>query len=67
VRVQLYALCQETSPKHCIWNVNLTSRCDFTNSAHPVTMTNIRHCWQHASFSVVFVLFYKIRQVQNPR
>jgi len=41
----MMCLCQKTSPKRWIWNVNLTSQCDVTNSAHPVTMTSIRHCY----------------------
>jgi len=26
------------------WKRDLTSQCDVTHSAHPVTMTTIRHC-----------------------
>jgi len=36
-------LCQQTSPKRCFANVNMTSYCDVTNSVYPVTMTTIRH------------------------
>jgi len=36
-------LCQQTSPNRWIGNMNLTSLCEVTNSAHPATMTTMRH------------------------
>ena len=36
-------LCQQTSPKRWIGNMNMTSNCDVTKSAHQVQMTNICH------------------------
>jgi len=30
-------LCQQTSPKRLFANVNMTSYCDVTNTAYPVT------------------------------
>jgi len=52
VCVEWYALCQQTS---CwIGYVILTSYCDVTNGAHPVTMTTIRHCTNKGSVAYSF-------------
>jgi len=40
----IYMLCNQTSPKRWLANMNTTSYCDVTNSVYPVTMTTIRHC-----------------------
>ena len=37
-------LCQQTSPKRWLVNVNMTSYYNVKNSVHPVTITTIRHC-----------------------
>jgi len=42
VRVEKYALlCQQTSPKRWYGNMDMTSNCDVTNSAHQIQMTTI--------------------------
>jgi len=42
VRVEKYALfCQQTSPKRWFGNMDMTSNCDVTNSAHQIQMTTI--------------------------
>jgi len=60
VDVEIYALlCQQTSLKRWFGNMEMTSNCDVTNSAHQIQMTTIwtkslikifcvRHClyWQ---------------------
>ena len=38
------AYCINKLQQTWIGNVNMTSYCDITNSAHPRTMTTIRHC-----------------------
>jgi len=38
-------LCQPTSSKRWFAYVNMTSYCDVTNSACPITIITIRHCW----------------------
>jgi len=53
-------LCQQTSPKHWFGNMNITSNCNVTNSAHQIQRTTIchwmkppheffcvRHCMKH--------------------
>jgi len=37
-------LCEQTSPKLCFAKASMTSYCDVTNSAYPVTLCNIRDC-----------------------
>jgi len=42
VDVENYALlCQQTSPKPGFGNMEMTSNCDVTNSAHQTQMTTI--------------------------
>ena len=42
VRVEKYALlCQQTSPKRWFGNMDMTSNCDVTKSAHQIQMTTI--------------------------
>jgi len=36
-------LCQQTSPKRWLGNMNTTSNCDVTNSAHQMQMTTMCH------------------------
>jgi len=36
-------LCQQTSPKRWFGNMNMTSNCDVTKSAHQIQMTTICH------------------------
>ena len=42
VRIEKYALfCQQTSPKRWFGNMDMSSNCDVTNSAHQIQMTTI--------------------------
>jgi len=36
-------LCQQTSPKRWIGNMQMTSNCEVANSAHQIQMATIRH------------------------
>jgi len=36
VRVEEYALCQQTLPKHWFGNMNMTSNCGVTNKGHEI-------------------------------
>jgi len=42
-------MCQQTSPKRWFGNLNITSNCDVTNSAHQMQITTTCHCMK--SFS----------------
>jgi len=78
VREEEYAiLCQQTSPKCWVGDVNMTSNRDIPNSAHQIQMTTIFHWMKspHENFLRTLLIgahardfrsFYKIKQV-NPK
>jgi len=55
VRVEEYALCQQTSPKRWFGNMNMTSNCDVINRGHEVEMIIICH-WMNPSHMKIFCL-----------
>ena len=53
-------LCQQTSPKCCFGNMNITSNCDVTNSGHQIQLTTICHWitppWKFSAYVAVWNL-----------
>ena len=50
-------MCQQTSPKHWFGNMNMTSNCDVTNSAHQIQMATTCH-WMKSPMKLLRTPLY---------
>jgi len=70
---KIYILCQQTSPKGWFGNMNMTSNCDVTNSAHKTQMTPSCHWmkttpWKfsaYATVTTVMLAWWKNVEIQD--
>ena len=61
---RVWILCQQTSPNRWFGNMNMTSNCDVTNTAHQKQMTTICH-WMKTPMKIFCVRHWSIAMLQQ--